>query len=134
MNALPLYKNIAFFRRAMHSYASNHRKGQTFMTKKDNCFDYSIIKIPSDSIWAFFFKNIDEIKKEEIKIAQYVEIKNGKEEVYSSTIDHSYHEGFKVIVTDKAIVDKDLDDYYFTRKLALNVKRISIMSMTFELF
>jgi hypothetical protein len=95
-------------------------KGQTFMTKKDNCFDYSIIKIPHDSIWNTFFKNQDAIRKEELKIPQYVEIKYGKTEVYSSTIDHSYHQGLKVIVGQNTIIDKDLDDYYFTKKVGFN--------------
>ena len=27
--------------------------GQTYMTKKDNCFDYSTIKGENDSIWQF---------------------------------------------------------------------------------
>jgi hypothetical protein len=92
-------------------------KGQTFMTKRDNCFDYSVIKVSNDSIWTFFFTNQDTIRKEEIKIPQYIEIKNGKEEVYSSTIDHSYHQAIKVIVRQDILIDKDIDNYYLTKEV-----------------
>ncbi|MCO5287550.1 MAG: hypothetical protein M9898_14145 [Chitinophagaceae bacterium] len=95
-------------------------RGQTYMTKKDNCFDYSIIKIPSDSIWTYFFKNQDGIKNEELKIPQYIEMKNGKEEVYSSTIDHSRHQRLKLIVGQDTLIDKDLDDYYLTKQIGIN--------------
>ena len=92
-------------------------KGQTFMTIKDNCFDYSIIEIPRDSIWSFFFKNQDIIKKEEIKIPQYVEIKNGKEEVFSSIIDHSQHQRIKIIVGQNTVINKDINDYYLEKEI-----------------
>lgn len=95
-------------------------KGQTFMTKKDNCFDYSIIKITNDSIWTTFFKDQDKIKKEELKIPQYIELKNGKQEIYSSTIDHSRHQGLKVITGQDTLIDKDLDDYYLTKQVGFN--------------
>jgi hypothetical protein len=95
-------------------------KGKTYMTKKDNCFDYSIIQIPNDSIWTFFFENRDVIKKEDLKIPQYVEIKNGKQEIYSSTIDHSRHQGLKVIVRQDTLINKDLDDYYLTKQVGFN--------------
>lgn len=97
-------------------------KGQTFMTKKDNCFDYSVIKIPGDSIWTTFFKNQDIIKKETLKIPQYIEIKNGKEEIYSSYINHSYQQGIKIIVGTDTIIDKNIDDYYLTPKIIFTEK------------
>lgn len=95
-------------------------KGQTYMTKKDNCFDYSIINVPTDSIWTYFFENQDRIKNEELKIPQYVEMKNGKEEIYSSTIDHSRHQGLKLIVGQDTLIEKDLDDYDLTKEVGFN--------------
>jgi len=93
-------------------------KGQTYMTCKDNCFDYSSAKITNDSIWHFFFSNQNKLIKEEIKIPQYIKIKNGKEEVFSSTVDHSFHQAIKIIVGRNTIIDKDIDDYYLTKDIA----------------
>ncbi len=95
-------------------------KGQTFITKKDNCFDYSTDRISSDSLWTFFFLHKDTIEKEEIKIPQYVEVKDGKKEVYSSTIDHSYHQTIRIIVRQKTLIDKEIDDYYLTQHVGFN--------------
>jgi hypothetical protein len=92
-------------------------KGETFMTKKDNCFDYSTIKISNDSIWKFFFKNHAAIVRDEIKIPQHIEVKNGKKEIYSSSIDHSRHQDIRVIVRQDTLIDKDLDDYYFSKMI-----------------
>ena len=92
-------------------------KGQTFMTLKDNCFDYSTLKIDNDSIWQFFSAKRDIIKKEEIKMPQYIEIKNGKEETYSSSVDHSRHQDIQMIIGQNIIIDKDLDDYYFSKEI-----------------
>jgi hypothetical protein len=92
-------------------------KGQTFMTKKDNCFDYSIIKVPNNSIWQFFFANLVTLEREEIKIPQYIEIKNGKKETYSSFVDHSWRQGITVLIGQDTIIKKHLDDYYFIREI-----------------
>lgn len=95
-------------------------KGKTYMTKKDNCFDYSIIRIPNDSIWTYFFKNRDTIKDQELKIPQYIEIKNGNEEIYTSSISHSQHQGIKIIVRQDTLINKYIDDYYLTRQIGFN--------------
>jgi len=99
--------------------------GQTYMTKKDNCFDYSVIKVDSDSIWQLFFTNRHIIEREEIKMPQYVEVKNGKTETYSSSIDHSWHQGIQVIIGNDTIINKNLDEYYFSKEVG-NAKRKNI--------
>lgn len=93
--------------------------GKTFMTKKDNCFDYSIIEIPKGDFWEFYFRNEDTIKKEKIKEPQFKVIENGKEKIYSSIIDHSRHQGVKVIISGSTIIDKDLDEYYFEKEVGI---------------
>jgi hypothetical protein len=81
-----------------------------------HCFDYSTIKIPNDSIWTTFFENQDTIKKEELKVPLFIEMRNGKEVFYSSTIDHSHHQGLKVIIGQYTLINKHLDDYYLIKK------------------
>ena len=92
-------------------------KGQTYMTKKDNCFNYSVIKVPNDSIWTYFFENRDTIRTNELKVPQYFEMKNGKQELFSSSVNHSTHQGIKIIVEQNTIIDKDLDDYYLSEEV-----------------
>jgi len=93
------------------------KEGQTFMTKKDNCFDYSIITVENDSLWQFFFSNQDTIVKQEIKMPQYIEVKNGKEQVYSVNIDHSVHEGIQIILRQDTLINKDLNEFYFCKEV-----------------
>ncbi|MDQ2721676.1 MAG: hypothetical protein M3Z26_18250, partial [Bacteroidota bacterium] len=93
-------------------------KGVTFMTKKDNCFDYSTITLSNTNFWKFYFSNKDTINNQEIKMPEFVEIKNGKEQVYFSTIDHSYHQTIKMFVGQNSI-DKDLNDYYFSKEIGV---------------
>jgi hypothetical protein len=92
--------------------------GQTYMTKKDNCFDYSIISIRTDSVWRFLFSNKKSLDTEEIKIPQYIVITNGKEKIYSTFIDHSAHEGIALTVGIDTIINRDLDEYYFSELIA----------------
>jgi len=91
-------------------------KGQTFMTKKDNCFDYSTIQFTNEAFWNFYFTNQDTIAKEEIKMPQYIEIVKGKEQTYYSSIDHSCHQEIKVF-TKTLQIDKDLDEYNFEKEI-----------------
>jgi hypothetical protein len=97
--------------------------GQTFMTKKDNCFDFSTIKIDSAPFWSFFFANEETMIKEEIKMPQYIEMKNEKEEIYTSSVAHSRHQGIKVILGQETTLYKDLDDYYFTKEIGFGQQK-----------
>jgi hypothetical protein len=92
-------------------------KGQSFMTRKDNCFDYSTVKIENDSLWHFFFTNRATIEKENIKMPQYVVVENGKENVYVSSIDHSTHQGIQILLREDTLINKDLDEYYFSKEI-----------------
>jgi hypothetical protein len=92
-------------------------KGKTFVVKKDNCFDYAQIRIDNDSLWQFFFPNRDAMEREEIKEPQYVEVKNGREQIYSSRIDHSWHQGIQVIVRQDTIINQEVDEYFFSKEI-----------------
>ena len=90
--------------------------GQTFMTKKDNCFDYSTIQFKNETFWNFYFTNKDTLAKEEIKMPQFTEVVKGKKQTYYSSIDHSCHQEIKVYLKQLQI-DKDLDEYYFDKEI-----------------
>jgi hypothetical protein len=85
-------------------------KGKTFLTKINNCFEYSEIDVSEDDFWGIYFENINVIEKEKIKNFEYESYKNGKK--ISSPIfrDHSYHQNFKFVVNNK-IIAKYFDDF-----------------------
>lgn len=85
-------------------------KGKTFLTKKDSCFEYSIVEIDADKIWKNYFDNRKSIKIEKIKNFQFVEVKNGKKTILTTMIDHSHHQNFKFILKNE-IVEKKFDDF-----------------------
>ena len=60
------------------------------MTKKDACFNYSVIKISADSFWHFYSANRDKLKKEELKKPQYLQIVNGKEKINTIEIEQRH--------------------------------------------
>ena len=91
-------------------------KGQSIMTKKDNCFDYSTIQFTDEDFWDFYFINKDTLAKEEIKMPEFIEVVNGKQQTYSSIIDHSCHQTIKLFLKQLQI-DKDLDEYYFEKEI-----------------
>jgi hypothetical protein len=82
------------------------KQGKTFLSKKDNCFDYFTIEIDSISLWKIFFKNKKHIEKEKVKPFEYIIYKKNKKEVYGISIDHSRHRDFEMIVNDNNIVMK----------------------------
>jgi hypothetical protein len=93
--------------------------GKTFATRKDICFDYTTQAIADDSFWKYFFSNKAKIKKEELKIPQYVEIENDKKNVRSIAIEHSIY--FSIIVyNSKDSVIKNINSFYFTKELGPN--------------
>jgi hypothetical protein len=90
------------------------KNGETFLTKTDNCFEYSVNKIDADKIWKNYFENKKTIQVEKIKNFQYAEIQNGKKVILTMMIDHSHHQNFKFIVKDK-IIEKRFDDFDFQK-------------------
>ena len=99
-------------------YISAHiywkKNGLSYMTAKDNCFDYSTVKIVADSLWGFYFRNVNEIKSEIIKNPQYTKTENGATKTFNSTIDHSSRQNITVIVNADT-VEKYFNDYDFEK-------------------
>jgi hypothetical protein len=90
-------------------------QGKTFLSKKDNCFDYSIIEIDSTSLWKVFFKNKNYIKKEKVKPFEYIVYKNNKKKVYGISIDHSIHRDFEIMINEDSFSMK-FDEFDLQKK------------------
>ncbi len=94
-------------------------KGKTFATRKDICFEYSTLLIKTDSFWKYYFDNKDKIKKEKLKIPQYVETVNGKKEIQSINIYESIYFQITFDIANEPII-KDINSFFFTRELGPN--------------
>lgn len=91
-------------------------KGKTFVTRKDICFEYSTQIIKTDAFWKYYFSNKDKIKKEKLKIPQYVEIVNGKKDIKSINIDQTIYFRITFDIANDPVI-KDINSFYFTREL-----------------
>ncbi len=104
---------------SLPTYVFWKEKGKTFVTRKDICFEYSTQVIATDSIWLHYFTQKEIIKKEELKIPQYVESVNGKNKIQTVNIDHSVF--FQISLSDKTTtVSKEINSFYLTRELGIN--------------
>lgn len=92
------------------------QKGNTYMTKKDICFDYSTQKISDGSFWQYYISNREKLKKEELKKPQYMEIVNGKKQVKTIDIENSIY--FRIsIFAGKDSMIKVINNFFFTKEL-----------------
>jgi hypothetical protein len=87
----------------MPTYILWYKQGTTYLTKKDNCFDYSTIQINSIGLWKLFFKNKQHIQKEKVKLFEYISHENHKKEKYFIMRDHSNHQDFKMLIKEEII-------------------------------
>jgi hypothetical protein len=85
-------------------------RGKTFLSKKDNCFDYSVVNLDSASFWQYFVKNKNFIKKEKVKPFEYVFYENNNKEILSILKEHSHHQYFKIIINGNK-TGLDLDEF-----------------------
>lgn len=91
-------------------------KGETFVTRKDICFEYSTQAISGDSIWSFYHSKKDKIKKEELKLPQYIELENGKKTIQSINVEHSIY--FQITwITGKESLTKVINSAYLIKEL-----------------
>jgi hypothetical protein len=86
------------------------QEGKTFITKINNCYEYSDIEASNDDFWGIYFENINVIENEKIKNFEYEIYKNGKKISSQIFRDHSDHQNFKFIVNNK-IVAKYFDNF-----------------------
>ena len=107
---------------SLPTYIFWKEKGKTFVTRKDICFDYSTQVISIDSFWQYYSANKQKIKKEELKIPQYIETVNGKRITRSLNIDHSIYFQLTVI-TGSESVSKNINSFYFTKELGVNEEK-----------
>lgn len=94
------------------------KNGKTFMTKKDVCFDYSVVTIANDSFWNYYLAKKEQIIKEELKTPQYKDTVEGKEGIHSLNIDHSVF--FRITMNMKnESVSKLINSFFFTKELGI---------------
>lgn len=92
------------------TYILWYKQGKTFLTKKDNCFDYSTIEIDSVTIWKLFIKHKKKIKKEKVKLFEYLVYREGKKQKFFMLIDHSMRQNFQMIIDGDTTILK-FDDF-----------------------
>ncbi len=84
--------------------------GKTYLTRKDNCFDFEIIEIEKDFFWDIIFEHKEVIKKEEVRGFELID-KKTNQRLYSSTShDHlrRFEIDFKDLKCEKYFKDYDL--------------------------
>jgi hypothetical protein len=91
------------------------KKGKTFLTKKDNCFNYSTIEIDAANLWRLFFRHQKQIKREKVKMFEYIVYENQKKTVYFIMRDHSNHQDFKMIINGD-IISMNFDEFDLEKK------------------
>ncbi len=88
-------------------------KNKTYVTQKDNCFDFETFEIQNDDFWNIIFKNIKIIIKEENKRFELINQKS-KEKLHRS-VSHSHFRRFELFLNnytcEKSFDDFDLIEY-----------------------
>ena len=97
------------------TYVFWYDHGRTFLTKKDNCFDYSTIEIDSTSLWKIFFTYKDQIKKEKIKPFRFIVYKNKKKEIHGVDVTGSRHLSFEMVVNENITI-MDFNEFYLKKE------------------
>ncbi len=79
------------------------KEGKTYLSKKDNCFDYSIAPIDADSLWSHFFHYEKAIRPEIIKPFQYIYYQKGRKKTGLLYVAHSRLQDFTVYYKQDSI-------------------------------
>lgn len=99
--------------------------GKTYLTKKNNCKEYPVIKIKDDRFWKIYFNNKVLAATEKIKIPEVI-VKDSTGTHIHKTL--SFHYSFKEIAIysnrGKVLSDKSPDNF-FLKKLRDNRKNIN---------
>jgi hypothetical protein len=89
--------------------------GKTYITKLDNCFNFSTMTIDGEKLWYEVFKNKSLIKKERVKSFEYVVQENGKKVTYTKAEVHSNFKNFKLILGQE-IIEQRFNSYQLQEK------------------
>jgi hypothetical protein len=96
-------------------------RGKTYVCKKDNCWDYSIVEInAADTLWNYFSNYRDSIKNEEVKPFQYEKSEKATDSTSEKVIgeiwrDHSGHQEFKMMLANDKVT-KHFDSFFLEEK------------------
>ena len=89
--------------------------GKTYITKMDNCFDFSTEIIDGKELWDVILKNKSILEKEKVKSFEYWSEENGKKVKYTKAMIHSHFQNFKLIV-GKGITEQNFNSYILQEK------------------
>ncbi|HLP51318.1 MAG TPA: hypothetical protein VK154_10570 [Chitinophagales bacterium] len=84
-------------------YVLWRQAGKSYLSKKDNCFDYSTTEVRAEAIWKYYFDNREAIKPEKSKPFQLSSTVNGKLSLTTITDDHTGHRNVKVITATDTV-------------------------------
>ena len=78
------------------------KNGQSFMTMKHDCFDYSVIGLKNRGFAKFLDENLVKFQNEEINTDFF--------------ITHSTNQFIRIIIKQHLVLEKELKDYYFIKE------------------
>lgn len=88
------------------------KHGETYLTKIDIYYEYSVIKLNRPSFWSFFFENEGTIKNEKMKMFELHSDEPGV--IRFNMIDHSMHRYYRMIVNGDE-TSMDIDEYHLEK-------------------
>ena len=88
---------------------------KTYLTKMDNCFDFSIETIDGKELWAEILKSKNDLEKEMVKPFEYWSEENGKTVKYTKAMVHSHFQNFRLTI-GKEIIEQNFDNYTLQEK------------------
>ena len=103
------------------------KNGKTFLTEKDNCFDYTTINYNADTLWNYFLRNKNIIKREKVKTFQYLD----KKDTVNSMVDHSDHQDFKIMIGADTI-EKWFDSHDLQEKETFGYAEDTIININYR--
>jgi len=89
--------------------------GETYLTKMDNCFNFSTEIIDGKELWDEILKNKSVLEKEKVKPFEYWTEENGKKVKYMKAMVHSHFQNFRLII-GKEIIEQNFDSYILQEK------------------
>jgi|ERR1043165_1806769 hypothetical protein len=82
------------------------QNGKTYLSKKDNCFDFSTAEVYATSIWQYYMAHDREIKKEKNKPFQIATIVNGKTSITTVGDENPGRRNLKLMMGNDSIIKR----------------------------
>ncbi|MBL0054577.1 MAG: hypothetical protein IPP31_00005, partial [Chitinophagaceae bacterium] len=113
-------------RNYLPTYVIWRNNGTTYLTKKDACFDYPVMRVNGDRVFQFYYDNEKEIREFTLKPPAYSEIINGKEITHSEESDHSLFNEIRLYTNGDSVI-KTIKLFYLSQKAGLNADNLNYL-------